>query len=292
MVHYIENSELKVGINHTGAELCSIVSKKTRREYMWEGNEEIWGSTAPVLFPIIGSLKDNKYLYSGMEYYLPKHGFIRHNNQLKADVSQRNTLEFTYKFNDETLKMYPFKFEFSVLYKLEENRIRVIHNVRNTGNEHMLFSLGGHPAFKCPFLDGERLTDYYIEFEEKENAPTWVLNAQGLLTNKTKKVLDNARKLPLTNNIFDEDALIFKNLKSRKVRLKSMLNAAEVVVRFHDFEYLGLWSKPGAPFVCIEPWLGVTDNELTEHNFEQKEGVVSLAGNTDFCAEFSIEIHD
>lgn len=290
MIYSIENSELQVKINSIGAELCSIVSKRTGSEYMWEGDESIWGSTAPVLFPIIGSLKGNVYRYRGKEYSLPKHGFIRHNRELNCRLINNCTVEFKYKSNNSTLLMFPFEFEFSIIFKLEKNKIRVLHEVVNPANDKLLFSIGGHPAFRCPLSGEESMDDYFIEFETGETDCTCLLDSRGLVTDKCVDMLDNSRRIPLNASLFENDALIFKHLKSRKVSLRNLHSSRAVILHFPDFHYLGLWSKPGAPFVCIEPWLGISDHVNSNHDFEQKEGIISLAAQSVFKAGYSIEI--
>ena len=277
----IENEFLKISVQKTGAELCSVLDKSTNQEYMWSGDPTVWGSFAPVLFPIIGCLKDNEFLVEGKSYSVPKHGFIRNNNQLESKILNDNTIEFRYKYNENTLKSYPYHFEFVLQYILEEKTIHVEHTIINHHNEEsMYFSLGGHPGFKCPFFEGEKYEDYYIEFEKVENDSTWKVTADGLIDTTAVPCLENTKRLQLHPLIFQNDALIFKNLKSRKATLKTDAHTFGVEVSFADFNYLGIWAKPNAPFVCIEPWLGISDSVTTTKDFTQKEGIQRLeAGN-------------
>ena len=292
MNYTISNSKLQVSILSKGVEISSIKSVKTGKEFMWDANSDIWGSHAPVLFPIIGALKDDKCFFDGIEYKIPKHGFVRHNESIKMINKTQNSVDFQLQYSDDTLKMYPFKFIFNISFKLEGAKLIVSHKVENVDDKDILFSLGAHPAFNCPLNSNEQYEDYYLEFETEETAETSLLGVTGLISDKTSLVMDKTTKLPLTKNLFDNDALIFKNLKSRKVSLKSNKLNQVLTMRFDDFNYLGIWAKPGAPFVCIEPWLGIADNENTDGEFENKDGIIRLPIGESYNAQFSIEIEE
>ena len=290
MKYSISNNLFKIEVQQKGVELCSIKSIKTGKQYMWNANTDVWGSFSPVLFPIIGCLKGDITEYKGENYAIPKHGFIRHNTNLILKINTDSELVFTLKYNEELLETYPFKFEFEISYKLVDNKIVVAHKVINLDTNNILFSLGGHPAFKCPVNEGENLNDYYLEFEQVENDVVHELSNNGLIQGTTRLMLDNTNVLPLTDSLFDNDALIFKNLKSRKVTLKSKKSKQQLSVSFKDFNYLGIWSKPKANFVCIEPWLGVTDSENSDGVFKNKDGILTLKTGDTFNAEYIIEI--
>lgn len=292
MIHTISNAEIQLRVKQEGAEICSIKSIKSGKEFIWEGIPEIWGSQAPVLFPVIGALKNNTYQYNDKIYSLPKHGFIRHNQELKVKRFANERLVFNYRYTPETLKIYPFQFDFSISFQLMGNKIVVLHKVTNLGQDEMLFSLGGHPAFKCPINHDENLEDCYLEFEKNETASTYELTATGLVTQKTNQILNKTDTLPITKDLFLNDALIFKKLKSKKVSLKSLKSDEAVIVRFNDFNYLGIWAKPGAPFVCIEPWLGIADSENADGDFKNKEGLIKLLPREHFMAQYSVEIEE
>lgn len=291
-VHQIENDQLTVCIQHKGAEICSIKSKKSEQEYIWQADRAIWGSSAPVLFPIIGALKDGTYTYKGKNYRIPKHGFIRNNMALEVIEKTDSLLTLSYKSSKNTLSDYPFEFEFYITFSLDGAKLNVQHQVKNIGNEEMLFSLGAHPAFNCPLNDGEYYSDYFIEFDQNETDITHELSNEGMTTGGTHPIIFNSNHINLTPHIFDNDALIFKNLKSRAVTLKNVKNSTEIRVQFDDFNYLGLWAKSNAPFVCIEPWLGITDAENSTGKFEDKEGLLTLEATKTFKALYSIEISE
>ena len=292
-MHTVSGNLFKISVQDKGAELCSIISQKTGAEFMWDANPDVWGSFAPVLFPIIGALKDGEFLYEGKSYSVPKHGFIRNNENLKFNQVSDNCLEYSLKFDEESLISYPFEFEFIVRYILEGNSINVEHEVINHSKDKPLFfSVGGHPAFKCPLYEGEKYEDYFLEFEEVENEPTWEVLSNGLINSTTKPLIENSDRLPLTSTLFDNDALILKGLKSKKVSLKSKKSTTSITIEYPDFNYLGIWAKPGGQFVCIEPWLGISDSHTTNKDFSKKEGIIRLEANSEFKASYRISINE
>lgn len=292
MIYKIESDKLSVSVKKIGAELCSIVSKESGVEYMWEADPSIWGGSAPVLFPIIGCMKGDGYTYKGKRYTLPKHGFIRNSEDATVVEKSREAISLNFKYSEETLEMYPFKFSFTVTFRVEESRLLVTHNVENLGDDEMIFSLGGHPAFSCPFNSNEKYSDYYIEFETEESAESYSLSSEGLITGETTQPMKNSNILKLTDTLFDSDALMFKDMKSTKATLKSRVNSQELSISYPGFSYLGIWAKPAAPYVCIEPWIGISDSENSSGNLEEKEGVISLSGLESYSASFEIEISE
>ena len=292
MKYTIENEKLLISVNQTGAELCQIQSVQTGKEFMWNANPDVWASYSPVLFPVIGAIKNGFVKYNENEYAVPRHGIVRNNPNVTFIGKTNDSLTFGLKYDDETLKIYPFKFEFQITYTLYENRIIVSHEVTNHGDEPMLFSLGGHPAFKCPLSDDEVYEDYYLEFEHVESESTWLLEKDGLVGNITKPILHNTNVLHLNGHLFDHDALIFKTLKSTQVSLRSTKSGQVVTLHYADFPYLGIWAKPNADFVCLEPWLGIADSADSDQNFENKEGILTLEAKSVFKALYSIEISE
>jgi galactose mutarotase-like enzyme len=292
MEYSVENEFLKISVKETGAELCRIQSQSTGKDFMWDADPEVWASHAPVLFPVIGAIKNGFVRYNGQEYAVPRHGIVRNNKNVKLVNSTKSSLTFELKYSEETLKIYPFQFGFEITYRLDAHKIVVDHRITNYGNDQMLFSLGGHPAFKCPMNADETYEDYYLEFEAIENDSTWLLTKEGLVGNETKKVFEDTNILHLNPHLFDNDALIFKHLVSKQVSLRSTKSAQVVTVHYNDFPYLGIWAKPNGHFVCIEPWLGIADNADSDQNFETKEGILKLAAGDLFTAGFSIEIHE
>ena len=292
LMYSLKNDQLEISVKAIGAELCKITSVRLGTEFMWNGNPEVWSGFSPVLFPIIGALKNGSYIYDNNMYSLPKHGFIRHNKDMVKLAQTDSSLTFILRHDNNLLKSYPFKFEFNIGYELIGNSIQITHKIKNCDHKTMYFSVGGHPAFKCPVFKDERYEDYLLEFECIETVNTHLINMDnGLISHRTQPMLIRSNTLQLSHDLFNKDALVFKDLKSRKVTLKSLKNGDIVTVRFPDFPFLGIWAKPEGDYVCIEPWLGIADSEGTDQNLETKVGILSLEPNNTFNAVYTIEIN-
>ncbi|MBI9059682.1 MAG: aldose 1-epimerase family protein [Labilibaculum sp.] len=292
MKYSIQNDQLAITVKETGAELCSIKSISTGQEFMWQADSNIWNAHAPNLFPVIGCLKENGFLHEGKEYPMTKHGFVRNNKEVKLHSKTETSLCFVLKSNESTKQLYPFDFEFYIHYILEGSKLIVKHDVMNTGSNEMLFCLGGHPAFACPLKAEENYTDYYLEFEQKETANTWMIDGEGLIGKQGELVLNNSNRINLKPDLFAKDALIFKNLKSSFVVLKSTKSNFNLKFNLSEFPYLGLWAKPNAPYVCIEPWIGIADVSDSTREFSSKEEIKSLGSKETFTANYSIKINE
>lgn len=289
----LSNTILKIKVKPVGAELCEISAIKNNTQFMWDANPDVWGSFAPNLFPIIGALKDETYFYNGTKYNMPKHGFVRHSQSIKLINKTENSLTFSLTYNEDILKIYPFKFEYIITYTLNNNILDINYTVKNKDNKTIYFSVGGHPAFKCPLYNDENYTDYNLVFETEETSKTHLLNTEtGLVKNETKPVFNTKNSIQLKPELFNSDALIFKDLKSRKVALVSDVHGEILNITFKDFNYLGLWAKPNASYVCIEPWLGIADQENATQNITEKEGIIKITENETFRANYSIQIHE
>jgi galactose mutarotase-like enzyme len=276
MIHQIHNSHLSVSISAKGAELQSIINKNFGIEYMWNANPAFWAKTSPVLFPIVGGLTNNQYRYNGNTYTLGRHGFAR-DMEFSVTSQQRDAITFTLADNDVTLKMYPFHFNFSITYALHENTLNVTYTIKNTGVETLLFSVGGHPAFKVPVVHGTTFTDYYLRFSHVENAGRWPLSPAGQIETRAIPLLNNTNILPLTKQLFYADALVFKHLLSNAITLESNVTPHGLTVKFDGFAYMGIWSARDADFVCIEPWCGIADSVNATGGLHEKEGINNLA---------------
>jgi len=287
----LSNSVISISVKDIGAELSKITSVKNGLEFMWSGDPAVWSGIAPTLFPIVGALKNECYIFKTKTYHMYKHGFFRKSKEITLVERSENQLTYKLESTSNTLKVYPFKFEFYISYTLKDNMITVSHKVINSDNKTLYFSLGGHPAFKCPVYDNEQYSDYQLVFEHTENASTHSLNLDtGLFTGKTEPIFNNNNSISLHYDLFNKDALIFKDLKSRKVTLQNKIKGDILTMYFKDFNQLGVWAKPHANYVCIEPWLGHADHEKTDQLLTTKEGIVSLDIGNEFRASYSIEI--
>ena len=282
MTTTISNSNLTAIINHLGAELISLRTKEIK-EYIWEGNPEFWGKHSPILFPIVGTLKNNSYLFNGVEYHLSRHGFARDMKFELIEIKD-NSATFSIQNSKETLKIYPFEFELQIIYTIEGNSLDVQYKVINKSKTQMPFSIGAHPAFA---LSGS-FESYSIAFEQEETLEYYLLE-NDLVSNTTKKLEADSKRIPLNYELFDNDALIFKSIKSNSLTL--LENSKPMIkVCFEDFPNLGIWTKKNAPFLCIEPWFGYSDTEGNSGTIFEKEGIQILEGNKTFNSKCSIEI--
>ncbi len=270
----IENNDISVEVSTLGAELQRITGKHTGLEYMWNADPAYWAKHAPLLFPIVGTLKANTYIYEGKEYHLPRHGFAR---EMEFELYQQSGHSLTFRLtsNAVTLAKYPFPFELYVEYSIAGSSLNVSYRVVNTGEKPMYFSIGGHPAFKVPLFEGDAYNDYILEFNQVENAGRWLLD-NGLLETGTAPLLEDTDRLPLRKELFEADAIVLKQLKSTKVRLVQEETRKGFEFDFNGFPYLGIWAAKEADFVCIEPWCGIADSVDSNQQLVEKEGVNEL----------------
>jgi galactose mutarotase-like enzyme len=259
LLHYIKNNKLTCTINSIGAEIRSLKNITTGEEYIWQINPKIWGSSSPILFPAIGNIKGNKVIHKGQEYAMPKHGIVRGNDSLVFNQISESECSFTLNSSDITKSQYPFDFVFSVNYKLDDNRLIMTYNIKNEDNEPMYFICGGHSAYSLPLNKSTALSDYLIEFPKQNQLVSATLGDSGLLSYRKRNydLLNNS--LELNEIIFKDDALIFSNINFDWVRLKKKNEEKGIAVRFYGYPNLALWAKPGADYICIEPWLGLPD---------------------------------
>lgn len=287
----LENDHLRVSIRLKGAELTSIFHKPSGIEHLWQADPTVWGWHAPNLFPVVGGCLNNQLLIDGKTYPIERHGFARQSLFETTESSDTHAI-FSLRSSEVTRVHFPYEFEFQLIYELDGPRLTITYRVVNQDNKTVFFSVGAHPAFAVPFLSDEAYEDYFIEFEKPESLETYMLSAGGYFTGETKLVPTEAsgRQFPLTKQLFDNDALVFKNLASRRVAIRSDKHNHAVTVAYPAFPYLGLWAKPGAPFVCIEPWLGCADSEGQPKPIEQKEAIQRVEVGAVFEAAFTIEI--
>ena len=282
MTTVIKNSILTAEIKHFGAELISLKSNQNK-EYIWEGNPDFWGKHSPILFPIVGTLKNNSFHNNGIEYHLSRHGFAR-DMEFELIEATENSATFSIQSSEETLKVYPFEFELQLIYTLNKNSLSIEYKVFNNGKKAMPFSIGAHPAFALP----NQFESYSIAFENEESLEYYLLE-NDLISDKIKKLEVQNKQIPLTYELFENDALIFKTLQSKSLTILKDENPI-LRVHFEDFPSLGIWTKMNAPFLCIEPWFGYSDTDENSGNLFEKEGIQILESNATFHSKFSIEI--
>lgn len=272
----LNNGIIQIEIIEKGAEIRrALVNGEDR---FWSGNPDIWDGVAPVLFPNCGGMKDDKYTINGKEYSIVKHGFAK-NMDFTVESRSKNSAVFLLTDTEETLKSYPWHFEFRVKYTLVAASIKVEYSIKNNSNTPMYAAVGGHEAYSCP----EGIEDYDIIFEKKETLRS-IQVEDGILSRKTETVLYDSDTLPLYNKYFEIDALVLTDLKSRFVTLRNRKNGKNVSVSFPDSDYLLIWTIPEAPYVCIEPWTAPPSYLDEDYDITKKEGTSKIeAGETLNC---------
>lgn len=286
----LENDRLRAEIKKAGAELVSLVKKETGVEYMWNADPAYWGRTAPILFPFVGKLKGLSYEFDGVTYAMGQHGFAR-DCEFEVESSTETEAWFTLRANEDTLKKYPFDFVLKLGYVLEGKELKVIWHVENADNKEMYFSIGGHPAFMCP-LNGEgKQTDYYLGFDNKEVLDYNLIDGNGLVDREDLKLDTSHGMMPITEHLFDEDALIIEKKQLLEVSLCTPQKVPYLTVKFNT-PLVGIWSpaKKGAPFICIEPWNGRCDHKDYDGKLKDRAYSNTLQPGEVFENSYVIEV--
>lgn len=282
---------LKIQTKKSGAELTSV--QYNGKEMLFQGAKVLdsngniyWKRQAPILFPIVGQLKNSQTQIEGEIYEMSQHGFAR-DMDFEEISRTENEHHYMLKYNEETLKKYPYKFELHVIYEIKGDTLTVTYKVKNIDDKTIYFGLGGHPAFNCDYSNGE----YEIVFSENEDKIVFLKLKNGLIdTEKAENILQD-NKIYLKEDTFDNDAIIMKNIKSNKVILQNHETNKKILeFDFVGFPYLALWSKKGAPFVCIEPWQNTADRIDSTQIYKDKEGIIELPKDKEYKCEFKIKI--
>lgn len=283
-MYSIENEFLYAEFVAKGAEQKSLKDKRDGSEYLWQGDPNYWGKTAPVLFPFIGMVKEGQYDYLGESYEMSKHGFAR-DYDFSVSAHSEEMIEFSLKWNEEIFPIYPFMFEFRIKYTLIDKALKTEYVVKNFSDTLMYFSVGGHPAFNFDWLKNP----CFIEFDETERLFTKEINLDNGLIKDTFRDMGYKKSLKLKSQDFEKDALIFKDLSSKSLVLTDIIDDKSIRFTFDGFRYLAFWS-PLAPFVCLEPWCGIADYENHNGQLVQKTGIEVLKTDEVFERAFTIEV--
>jgi galactose mutarotase-like enzyme len=270
----LSSAELHAEVNPLGAQL-SILRDADGRDLLWNGDPAVWNGRAPVLFPIVGELAGGKYRVAGETYHLSRHGFAR-GKVFEVVAATAGTALFRLRADESTLPIYPFQFELDVRFALNGPTLSVTFFVRNIGAEQLLASVGYHPAFRWPLPYGRERAAHFIEFASEEPAPIRRLNAIGLVAPQAQPTPVSGRRLMLADSLFEHDAVIFDQLRSRSATYGAD-EGPRIRVDFPDARFLGVWTKPRAQFICIEPWHGIADPEGFSGEFSVKPGVFAVA---------------
>jgi galactose mutarotase-like enzyme len=286
----INNGLIQLCTRNKGAEMISLLDLRDGTEHLWQADPAVWPWHAPMLFPVIGACEHQELRIGNARYPMQKHGLARHAD-FRLLEQRENSLHFLLESKGQFLNTFPWEFELHVFYTLEENRLHCTYEVVNMDESDMYFALGGHPAFSICWEKEHLLSDYYLQFQGIESAKRHLINEQGLFNGLVADVFQGSDRIPLSEHLFTQDALIFKDLQSKAVMLKCHKSDKYLSFNLVDYPYLGIWAVAGAKYVCIEPWQGCAETAGTEVQVMDKEKVLCLSPKTAVSRSFSVEIH-
>lgn len=286
----IETQTLCATITTHGAELVSLKSKETGLEYIWQGNPEFWARHAPVLFPIVGSLKNNEYRYQGKTYQMSQHGFAR-DKEFQLIEKTETTARFLLESSADTKEIYPFDFKLIITYDLGGDGILTSYQVTNPADEVMYFSIGGHPAFNVPLEEGLTFEDYYLQTSPMKSR-ILVPISDGKIDLSGRTLYQTNTNLSFSRELFNHDALIFETKGLNSFMICSEKSDHSVRLSYNQLPYVGIWSPypKEAPFVCIEPWQGITDSVTASGELTEKVGIQKLAPKETYLMKYAITV--
>lgn len=289
MLIKLKNKNIEFTVDTFGAQMMSIIKNGT--EYLWQGNPKYWADRAPTLFPSIGRLPFDSYKYMGKTYNMNLHGFAW-NSEFEVKEKGEDYVILTLNSNPQTLTVYPFEFEFNVIYRLVENTVEITYKVDNKSDKTMPFAVGGHPGFNVPLESYEDFTDYYLEFST-ECIPDKFLFSEKILLNgrDTLFPLEENKRISLTHDLFDDDSITLKNM-ARKVTLRSKKSSHSVCLEFPQMPYFSIWHEPktDAPYVCLEPWSSLLSRHDIIEEFSCRSDLIHLTKNNTYKNTWTITI--
>ena len=289
MLEILYNDYIAAAVNTMGAELWSLKRREDDREFLWQGDKEIWPRRAPILFPVTGALKDGKIRIAGKDRQIPMHGFARdYEHEVISADAEHLRLRFT--GNETTEEIYPYHYELEITYQRAGRRLDQTALVRNTGRETMYFSMGFHTGFFCPPGRTGSAADCVLRFSQNESCSLLEKAQNGLLTGRKLPYLSSGNTISAAGGTFP-DTLIFDHPKSEYAELLDTANGEYIRVHMKDFPYLLLWSnRADVPFVCIEPWHGLPDPADADGRIEKKPAIIALGPGETFACTQGIEI--
>lgn len=296
-LHIMENDCLRVTVSDHGAELISAFDRKKERERIWGADPEVWNRHAPILFPFVGKVCNGTYRHNDSTYEMKtQHGFAR-DMDFMCVKSEREKVIHKLVSTQETKAKYPFSFTLYVTHELDPENprlLRVSWEILNEGNEKMYYSIGGHPGFAVPESSKDRREDYWLEFPGLSRAEYILLDQNsGLALSEKKETLCLDQGFyPIKQHLFDRDALIFENGQIRKVRIARCDKTPYITLSCEAFPYVGIWSKPRGNFVCLEPWIGRTDDRGFSGELKDKPGEAVLDAGENQMYTYTIEFHE
>lgn len=286
----LENENIIVKISEMGAELTSVKRRDSGMEYMWTADPNFWGRHAPNLFPIVGRLKGDRYKYRDKTYFMTQHGFARDN---EFDLVEKTSTMARLRLVDteETQSIYPFHFQFDIIFRLtDQDMLEITYVVTNTDTHDIYFSVGGHPGFRVPLEAGDKFTDYYVNVDPKRKYARSKLVGP-YLDNNLDTTFNSDIPLRLRYDDYKDDAIILRlDGNPVSIILAKLRESHGITMHVQDAKYLGIWTPYGkdAPFVCLEPWWGIADTVDADGLINHKYAINSLAPAQTFTGSYSL----
>ncbi len=287
----IASAQLTVSIDTLGAQLTSVKTA-AGTELLWQADPAIWGRHAPILFPIIGRLRDGRYTVHGREYAISQHGFARDKAFTLLEQGESWAV-FQLEEDAETLAKYPFSFQLQVRYDLEGASLTKTHTVVNRSGETMYYELGAHDGFRTTLFAGERMEDYYIQFPGQGEIHPYGMNEKGHFTLPKLTYPLEGDRMPMPPRVFGLDTVTLDDLAVREVTLANGRNPIRLTVAFEQFPYLGIWTQTSPEYthyVCIEPWSTLPEAEFTSSALEEKPGIRALAPGQSEALAYTVTV--
>lgn len=281
MIHKILHNNISVEINSLGAELIQV--SKDNINYIWKVDDNFWNKTSPVLFPIVGRLKNDSYSLDGINYEMARHGFARNHEFTVIDKTD-NSICFAFTDDEKTFLQYPFYFQLTITYTINTEGLTIDYNVINNSKNIMPFSIGAHPAINID----SGFENYSVLFENDSELISHELENENF-SGKTNLIKLQDKTLKLSYDLFEKDAIVLKNFESNHLTIYKH-NSPFIKISFDNFPHLGIWTKKNAPFLCIEPWQGYADNSDTNGDLTKKEGMLHLSPNEEKNFSITFEI--
>lgn len=273
----IENSKMAVEVKQLGAELRSLYSKETQREYLWQPDPVVWQYQSHVMFPNIAWVSGSRVIIEGREYPLMMHGFVK-DMLFTPAIQESGRLLLEVKATADTRRHFPYKFRLQIDHILEDDELRQVYHVVNEDDKPFSFALGTHPGFYCPIVLGERADDYVLHFDTPQTLYKCVCDpTTSLCTDEWELFAENSTDIPLHDHFFDNGAAITKGYTTDIMTLLSKKSGRFMQLKFTGFPYVSLWSIANRlSYICIEPWCGLPDYLETDHVWEHKRGNFSV----------------
>jgi galactose mutarotase-like enzyme len=286
----LQNQFIKAGFSTRGAELQELQFLNNRTNYLWSGNKNVWGKYSPILFPIVGALREGKYIYQDKTYQLPRHGFARDLDFLVTQQSDCKCV-FELRANEQSRNIYPFDFVLQISYELHDYVLICCYQVVNpSASKDLYFSLGAHPAFSVPLFANENYNDYFLHFLDDSQLISYTVS-DNLLSDERVTINLPDGNLGLTYELFNHDALILKSIDSEQISIRSKTHSHGLDFSFNGFDFFGIWAAPKGDFVCLEPWSGIADSQHHNQQLTEKEGIICLKPLDNWQAKWQVKLY-